>query len=257
MTPDSNLEALFKYRSATGRYGMSAISDIILRNRMFWQSPDQFNDPFDCFPDLTFGPDPARQKLWILQALERLNHLPRHERRRRRRHALEYKKTEIEATLKESWRVQMTRTAVSCFSRVGDHPLMWGHYASGHTGVCFHFREQLSPSNWFGFPVHYSTDRPIVDMTSFGEGQGALDKSILTKSIDWSYEQEVRMIEYGVTPGLRSFPPCALEAVVLGCRISSDNERSVLEMVGKRSRPLAVFRAEQDVRKYALNIQPI
>jgi hypothetical protein len=72
--------------------------------------------------------------------------------------------------------------------------LMWGHYTDCHRGFCirFDFREESQLSKML-FPVTYQANLP--DLTKPPrDAEGIARINCLTKSSEWSYEREWRMI---------------------------------------------------------------
>lgn len=82
---------------------------------------------------------------------------------------------------------------VSCFSEKCDSMLMWSHYGDEHKGICFGYDLHTLIRKYDFFPVIYSKKMPQESELDLHNGNGLL-KSILTKSIDWSYEQEWRIV---------------------------------------------------------------
>jgi hypothetical protein len=77
---------------------------------------------------------------------------------------------------------------------------------------------------------------------------------VLVKAADWSYEREMRMIDYRNPPGFRQFPPNMLTGVILGCRISGDDEAFIRDLLAKRNPKIGVFRARLAEGHYGLDI---
>ena len=80
-----------------------------------------------------------------------------------------------------------------CFSKSWGSPLMWGHYAEKHTGICLGFDvpDQLLE------PVIYTNQLLTLEMDpSTGEPKPTeqfMKKLLLTKFSDWKYEDEMRL----------------------------------------------------------------
>lgn len=45
---------LYKFRSLANDTELSRLEEILVDNLIYWPSPVQFNDPFDCFPSYLF-----------------------------------------------------------------------------------------------------------------------------------------------------------------------------------------------------------
>ncbi len=75
-----------------------------------------------------------------------------------------------------------------CFSKNWSNPLLWGHYAEKHKGLCLAFKVNVMES--YVNPVQYierRLPRPTTKSLDFAK------QILFTKFSHWSYEQEVRM----------------------------------------------------------------
>ncbi len=80
---------------------------------------------------------------------------------------------------------------------------------------------------------------------------------LLTKASDWAYEREWRVLDPLVGPGLRSFPPELLSALILGTRISEPDRERLIDWVRQRVVPLPVYYAELDANRFGLTFAQI
>ena len=249
------LLTLYKYRSLAPAYGRDFIDNVILHNRMWWQSPTSFNDPFDCDPVLVFGENAAERKQFAKRSSRHLVGVPRLARRSKIKEMLRVPKSMREQQTRQAFREWMAESAVSCFSEVKDSPLMWAHYADSHRGVCFEFCEMLQPDPWLAFEVDYTLDRPRVNIAG-EDRQEVIKKGILTKSDVWRYEHEYRMVDYRKPPGFRTFPAATLKGIILGASISAEAREFVLGRARQRG-GLTVYQASIDESLFRLNINPV
>jgi hypothetical protein len=78
-------------------------------------------------------------------------------------------------------------------SRSWQHPLLWGHYADKHKGICLGF--EVQDENFFE-PVNYVDSRPTLKdfgCSSLSEIKESQMRQILfTKWDAWAYEEEYR-----------------------------------------------------------------
>jgi hypothetical protein len=85
------------------------------------------------------------------------------------------------------------RSGILCFRRSWSNPLMWSHYARGHTGVALEF--DVSDSALF--TVKYTARRVPWNirgiLASGGFTQKHADTIFVTKSLHWKYERELRV----------------------------------------------------------------
>lgn len=161
---DKRCITIYKYRSLSGEYGREAIERAIIHNELYWQSPAEFNDAFDCVPVLYFGDNAdERQRYYVREVDARCNGQPRFSRRRCRREIAGEHPSLTEKRLQNNFHDLLLRSAVTCFSELNDNPLMWAHYADSHKGVCLIFNEIANQQiEWFCFQVKYQAGRPRI-----------------------------------------------------------------------------------------------
>jgi hypothetical protein len=107
---------------------------------------------------------------------------------------------------------------------------------------------------WMAQNVVYSEHRPRVNLADPEFGMG-LVHALLHKSHHWAYEQERRMINWREPPGWRAFPPQALKCIIMGAKISSEDEAFVRGLVTRRPH-LLVYRTKVDAVDYKLVFEP-
>ena len=92
---------------------------------------------------------------------------------------------------------------VQCFSKHWNIPLSWAHYSSQHQGFCIEYdvhQMNLVSANGDDFAVYdinYTNSLPEICLTEviFSPHQ-VLKRLLSTKTVDWSYEQESRIIHF-------------------------------------------------------------
>lgn len=130
---------------------------------------------------------------------------------------------------------------VSCFSRSPNNNLMWAHYSNHHTGVCYAVESKgrahpFETENLGWGNIIYSSLLPEIkiyqDQTTEGMFQTSLSDVILTKSQDWSYEQEIRFFTRQ-KENFISYRADKLKAIIIGRRISDKDEQAINEAVNQ------------------------
>lgn len=94
---------------------------------------------------------------------------------------------------KESKAIQES-VFIACFSEKNNSMLMWSHYGDEHRGICVGYNLRELIMNYNCFPVIYSTKMPQEKDLNILDNN-MLYQSILTKSEDWKYEFEWRIID--------------------------------------------------------------
>ena len=90
--------------------------------------------------------------------------------------------------------------SIGCLTSKWDDPLMWGHYSKGHLGFCVGVEFSDSYIDKSLFRVKYSNTIPFkIPFSPINQGtQKFIDYLIFdqlrTKSLNWSYEEEYRLI---------------------------------------------------------------
>lgn len=159
-----------------------------------------------------------------------------------------YKSKDINNSMTKELKTSTQNFLISCFSKNYSSELMWAHYANKNKGVCIEFENE-------GFmDVQYSTNRKPLTLEkvigkilwnyhtstqNFDEYKN--DKTflitlapLLTKSLDWSYEEEVRCIVKSDNSKIikedNMFLYCFpyVKSITLGCRINSSIEKKLL-----------------------------
>jgi len=131
-----------------------------------------------------------------------------------------------------------------------DSSLMWAHYSNSHNGFCIGFNIDKIRENIGGiFEVLYSDSRYKIRL---GETSEVNFNVFYTKSKDWSYEQEYRVIKLfseadqvlkfdSDTIYLTVFVPDLISEIIIGSRASLDIINTIQQFCDKHS--IQLFRA--------------
>jgi hypothetical protein len=103
--------------------------------------------------------------------------------------------------------------------------------------------------------VRYSNEYPQIRMVDLPKiGHSGVESLLLTKSNDWRYEVEYRLIKpYGARSSF-SYHPDALAAIILGARISKEDEQEVIAWARAHPARPMVHRAELQLGKFGVRI---
>jgi len=242
---------LYKFRSLAGDT-FERTRDIVLNNRLYWPTPNELNDPFDCSPSAALVGSKLKIEVFVRGIVRSaMPYATKAERRQAVVEALRKPTDEIEVQMMavhQQWREQM---GILSLTARFDHPLMWSHYSDSHRGVCLRFRTH-DPSLYFAqaMPVIYSPERPIIDIIE-RKKLDLVEMIIRRKADVWSYEEEWRLLDQNRS-GLHDLPPMSLSAIILGAGISPVHHAEVVGWVKGRSE-VALIRAQLDKRHFQLN----
>jgi hypothetical protein len=242
---------LYKYRSFDS-YGLK---EIFTKRELFFSKPSRFNDPFDCRPNFTINPGADLKK--ITDKLGILEHRP-----------IGLEDKELFSLLEKAYIKEMNsridNQAILSLSKVWDRILMWSHYSQNHTGLCLGFDFSTSKNHFFSnsWEVDYDNQnlRPEIkldDCLKQGKERGNyfLNKKLLSKHQDWTYENEVRCIAMQVDKqmeGVQSFEAECIKEVILGVLVSEENELITRHWVAKYTPHVKITKLAFSKKLYAV-----
>lgn len=232
--------------------------------------PATLNDPFECLPiisDITIRqiakqattqpvPPPIfslgttrQQKRKALRAFEKA--------KTKSRRKILNDSTPIRDEFYRIRRSALDELGILSLSQKWNNPLMWAHYTRDHRGFCIGYDTEHEffskfPSKFGLSPlanVRYAKIRSEVLDNDDKESSATI---LLTKSEDWRYEEEVRMIrsidnpdkvlpnkdESGYDIKLFKVPHEAISEIILGLRANQDDEKTAINLAEKYKIPI-------------------
>lgn len=261
---DHGITKLYNFRPAQ----LDCLEDTLRENHIHCSNPENFNDPWDCKPyfDPSSVDDPVHREQWIEFFKE---------------HAFAMLLPDLQAEmlrdLGPSWYenttflrqcVEKTRKAVLTnnaakfrvfyLAPAATSLLMWAHYADKHKGLCLEF-DATKEKLWQARRVVYLDKLPHLTADLMTNPEMLLERSLLTKSTEWSYEEEYRILGRDADPAFSlatesdflQLPTGAITAVIAGSRANID---AVRETVRKCAPGLPVKRAMMRSHEYHLDI---
>ena len=180
----------------------------------------------------------------------------------------------VAATIAQREQIIEETMRVVCFSASTATPLneilMWAHYADKHRGVRIGFDLPERTERFTLQRVEYSESRVAVDMgdSEWSQGvQGAVKRSLRTKSTAWAYENEYRLM---TTPPLcepgtaenagKLFIPFKREwvkRVDFGARTDSERMQAIVDLVRIEIPGAVINRARYHKSDYSLEYEPV
>jgi hypothetical protein len=177
----------------------------ILKGSIRFTQPSAFNDPFELLPAVVVPNDAVERLLsFSFDVLAQRRQQPPLD-------AVPDQCQASDAISRDIVQKLNSLIGILCLSRVNDSLLMWSHYADQYAGAVVEFD---GGHEFFDgqIDVEYRLRRPLRDVSTYLTALEPIPVAELcTKSEQWKYEQEVRVIrsladceERG--PGPRGFP---------------------------------------------------
>lgn len=242
-----------------GEEAQKYVKDIICNHEIYFAPPEKFNDPFDCRPVISLEASEAVQ----LEDYKRLQkkYEPHLNREARRMDIREFRKNfnrspnnpqVTEAIQQKIIDHHTKKIGVLSVTTKKDDILMWSHYADSHQGICLEFDGN------FAFMAHamkvkYTKTRPVINAYR-DDHQTQLEKALLTKSDQWEYEDEWRLISYDEGPRVIRFRPQNLTGLIFGAQATASTIEMVRKWVEEREQPIILYKTEVCKSAYKLNI---
>lgn len=242
---------LYKYKSLSTPKDLKHAESLICDNEIYFSSPFDFNDPFECRPVFSMEATEEKIKKYIKERL-----------------GVEQLTPEIMARAKEtSFQTPLRdailklpedeRVGLCCFSEIADEVLMYSHYSSAHQGFCLEF-DATDETPFFGEAqkVTYTELYPVINPVIYSNEEN-MERMFLFKSSKWGYEKECRMIAPHTANTVRKFPEELLKGVIFGCRMREKHKIRFREWARKRNSPLQFYEARIKEEEYGLDIEPV
>ncbi len=239
------------------------LTQLFQENSLYFKSPKDFNDPFDCRLNIRFTgseeeintlkenvfkpPFWPEDKLYLLNLLNSSNE--------ELRQAFFKPYGELFNFLHEQYKY-----GIFCLSEPNDDILMWSHYADKHKGYCLEFDISVMKTKWgygnYCFPVKYNQSLPtaleIFGNTDNGE---SLKKMLTWKAEHWIYEKEHRIVYPHTARQNISFPPEMLTGVIFGCEMDGEHEKEIRKIL--KGKKIQFYKARKKPNEFGLDIVPI
>lgn len=262
-TQNNNLGKVNQQKSPKYLYKYFSINkytrSVFVNNEIYFCKPSQFNDPFDSKVCYKFE---GKQITKLHFIRKQLKQLPSCSKKQAKQILSDPKNfIEFERNMQKLWDDSRNQLGVLCLSEKNDNILMWSHYSQQHQGFCLEFNPKL------GFlqrahPIVYSQKLPIFNPLHYKETRQqklTLAKDLLTKSSDWKYEQEWRVInlpEHG-GPGVHELHEKALTGVIFGFRMSEENKEQIITWCDIRKHKPNFYITRPKKEEYGLDIVPL
>jgi hypothetical protein len=150
-----------------------------------------------------------------------------------------------------------SKTFVSCFSETNKSIIMWSHYACKHKGFCIEYNVKDDNSNVYFYPIFY--EKKLFDLTKYlltnkeEFNDFALLIACLTKSKEWEYEKEWRLIPYRVVDKQSEWSMPKPTALYIGAK-ATDNDKKWIKNIA-HSKNIDLYQAKIDDKEFRIKFE--
>lgn len=287
MSDDRNVpEILWHY---TDLRNECRLRNKIVHREIYFQDPDDFNDPFDCKTGIDIRRATTKdwkthvryenqyrinsgEKSWTAEQIKRRVYQYKH---------CESMQNKVREGWENTYKAEIKKFGVLCLSEKNNDILMWSHYSDKHQGVClgFDYTDDIMKKiqtrvtsfirDYVRYCKHFVTLNEFNDPQRFFQGltiskdQAAFLLFMSRKSEQWTYENEWRLFLYkngeaGLENSERTliYPEKALEKIALGCQISTENREKIYQWVdeykNRYKREIEVIEFEENPDEFSL-----
>jgi hypothetical protein len=255
---------LYKFRDCRANGHM----DILTKSTIYFASPSNFNDIFDCKIPIVDGSSHEEHyerllhKLMHQQKLDQIDYFDKYDlfnsinlkgKLIMSKFSTPFKKTSINEFYEAYLDIS---TGVLSLTSNHENILMWGHYAAEHSGFCIGFSTKhllKLNAHYIGkvrYSKKYSSIYPNVDD----------DKNIINmffvKSQNWKYENEYRIIWKDIESRIVKIDKKAIQEIYLGYRIGHF-KNLFLKLKAKLLPHVNIYEAEKDDEEFKLRFKKI
>jgi hypothetical protein len=232
----------YKYKSIDH---LEWLKPLILNHELYIPSVAQLNDPIDCRPKITPMSDAdmvtflrndyvRRNPILALDLLQREEHKIRTSIQKL---GVEWFNSELSKLLN----TQMEEYRVYSLSKRFNNFSLWAKYAADHAGYCLEF---VNKGDLFqhAIEVVYG-EYPPFDLNDSARRSALF---LIHKRSDWSNEEEVRLILPRGKGSTVKIDPRWLTRIILGMKMSPENEVQIRQWAKQCEPDLLVVRAHLD-----------
>ena len=243
--------------------------DVLKNSKIRFTQPDALNDPFESFPSF--------QKYKAIKEEEVKSEYKRASNEEIDSERLTRILTPFKAELENIRNTFGDSLAILSLTKKNNNGLMWSHYGDSYKGFvigfdsdCDFFKPGKGKSRHGIREVKYSAKREdafVNDITH--EIEKELDLFFYTKSVDWKYEEELRIYAHpkaadevpatidGFDLCLFNFPKECVKEVIIGFRMKTDKRDEIIKIIDNEYPDAKLFLAALSETDFDLDILPL
>lgn len=243
---------LFKYYAP--KYKASYNLSFYEQKQIYFQTPKNFNDPWDCkAPEIKVPRQLSSLKyLWGTMPEDMWQKIKEHPRRDI--------KQQLSEAYKKALEEQRDKIGIYSLSCIPDSELMWAHYADSHSGYMLHF--QIDFNQYFNdskfkdtgvpVPVRYKDARESWALLDYKKDKDKHIRNLITfKSSAWTYEREIRFF-HPKKNGFIDIPDNWLKSIIVGINTKPPLQKK-LEDIGRKLK-IPLFYSTMSKKEFKVEI---
>jgi hypothetical protein len=232
--------SMFKYRSWRDEYHRR----ILTENELYFSSPKNFNDPYDCGLPYVQHPSNADPAV-VLTKVEELAPRKFPELVNNTERLKEECAKQVLLIMQNpltwfemNWGLNRTDLAstfgIISLTEFYNKELLWSHYADSHKGFCVEFntRQLFEGVEGSYSNVEYVKELPVFSILDNMEA--VMEKLIYTKSIEWQYEKEHRIAKIHKPNTRVTFPSECLIGIYFGVNMRYEDQAEIINIAAKK-----------------------
>lgn len=260
---------LYKYRYCDFK---SHYQKLLRDNYLFFSSPKNFNDPFDCqiYPSYENGSEKQIMGKFLQQIKSDYPQmsLPNQKRMARDNYLKNIQVIKSpDLMAKRINEVANKYYGVFSLTEKCDNLLMWAHYSDCHRGFCIEFnaeRLRFICLNYLQIKelilvkkIKYELDYPSINPYKGNFDPFSFIEWITTKSKDWEYETEWRLIFTRHPDEEVSFPEDIFTGIYFGVNATSATIKNVIDLFNNKKSIPIFYRAKLKHKQFGITFSQI
>ena len=255
-------DTLYKFRSLDNEYDLECLTS----HKLFYAKPNQLNDPHDLKIDYDFSLIDTEEKVIELAAffykgaMDSIANGTTDKRLPKFSLFVNFirnKPSEVKEFFNISIAKYDEKFGVICFSKNCMNTLLWSHYGGSHKGMAIGFKTSklgLQVADGLLRGVDYNKFYHKISPIDY-DSQDTLIKKLYSKSIDWEYENEVRIVKIYTDDSdeesrYLTVPLESIEEVVLGMYITQEHQDKIIKFCSENG--IKVYKIEKQHLSFEL-----
>lgn len=237
---------VYKYKSLQTAKNIEHSYDLIVENKIKYNSPEKFNDPFEFHVEVQLPESAEEREEKVMQIASERGLGPEEVRRRMGSDGFTENVAQL---LYEGGGLRARLLSVSATYR---DPAMWAYYADDHKGVCIEMTNDVVYQN--PHKMKYPDHPPVLIYdTSMND---KMLEVLFCKSKSWNHEREWRYIvpveDLADTDGIDTLPEDMIVGVILGLRIEKRKRKLIEHWLSIRKGHSKLWAAHKAKYKYEI-----